>query len=173
MRAWLLAALLFSPLISQAAERYRLQPGEFPPLHSEQRVNGELVEADFIHRTGQFRKDGTGELVDFTLTPYAAVRYRNAEADLRDIPLGTRCEFFLYKDEQGTFSIAAALRGENEADAAAAEEQRKRHNVFLKARGLAAWIDRVDGTKLTLTFFGDPAGMKALFKDEGIDLAKW
>src|SRR5436190_9224876 len=129
MRAWLLAALLFSPLISQAAERYRLQPGEFPPLHSEQRVNGELVEADFIHRTGEFRKDGTGELVDFSLTPYAVIHYRNAEADLRDIPLGTRCEFFLYQDNK-----VAVIQAESEADPAASEEQRKTHNAFLKAR---------------------------------------
>ena len=175
MRAWLLAALLFSPLTNHAAEPapYQLKSGEFPPLHSEHRVSGELVEADFIHRAGQFRKEGAGELVDFTLTPYAAVRYRNAEADLRDIPLGARCEFFLYQDVQGAFIKAAAVQAESEADAAATEEQRKKHNAFLKVRGLAAWIDRVDGRKLTVTFFGDPAGVHALFKDEGIVPELW
>ena len=175
MRVWLLAALLLSPLTNYAAEPalYQLKPGEFPPLHSEHRVNGELVEADFIHRTGQFRTEGTGELVDFTLTPYAAVRYRNAEADLRDIPLGARCEFFLYQDAAGAFTKAAAVQSEPDADAAASEAQRKRHNAFLKVRGLAAWIDRVDGKKLTVTLFGDPAGMRALFKDEDVDAEKW
>ena len=168
MRAWLLAALFLSPLILKAAEPYQLKAGEFPPLHSEQRVSGELVEADFIHRAGQFQMEGTGELVDFTLTPYAIVRYRNAEADLRDIPLGTRCEFYLYAGNK-----VAGMAAEPGADAAATEEQRKKHVAFLKARGLAAWIDRVDGMKLTLTFFGDPAGMKALFKDEGIEPEKW
>ena len=175
MRVWLLAALLLSPLSNYAAEPapYQLKPGEFPPLHSEHRVSGELVEADFIHRTGQFRKEGGGELVDFTLTPFAAVRYRNAEADLRDIPLGARCEFFLYQDATGAFTKAAAVQAESDADAAATEEQRKKHNAVLKVRGLAAWIDRVDGKKLTVTFFGDPAGVRALFKDEGIVPEQW
>lgn len=168
MRAWLLAALLLSPLILEAAELYQLKPGEFPPLNSERRVSGELVEADFIHRAGEFRMEGSGELVGFALTPYAIVRYRNAEADLRDIPLGTRCEFFLYAENK-----AAVVQAEAGADPAASEEQRKMHNAFLKARGLAAWIDRVDGKKLTLTFFGDPVGMKSLFKDDGIDSGKW
>ena len=169
MRAWLLAALLLSPLAHHAAEpAYQLKPGEFPPLNSERRVSGELVEADFVHRTGEFRMEGSGELVDFTLTPFAVVRYRNAEADLRDIPLGTRCEFFLYAENK-----VGGVQAETGADAAASEEQRKKHNAFLKARGLAAWIDRVDGMKLMVTFFGDPAGMKALFKDDGIEGEKW
>ena len=168
MRAWLLAALLLPPFAQSAEPAYQLKPGEFPPRHSERRVSGELVEADFVHRAGEFRMEGSGELVDFTLTPFAVVRYRNAEADLRDIPLGTRCEFFLYAENK-----VAGVQAEASADAAASEEQRKKHNAFLKARGLAAWIDRVDGMKLTVTFFGDPAGMKALFKDEGIDAEKW
>ena len=174
MRVWLLAALLLSPLTNYAAEpQYQLRPGEFPPLHSEHRVSGELAEADFIHRAGQFRTEGSGELVDFTLTPFAAVRYRNAEADLRDIPLGARCEFFLYQDAQGAFTQAAAVQAESDVDTAATEEQRKKHNAFLKVRGVAAWIDRVDGKKLTVTFFGDPAGLHALFKDEGIVSEQW
>lgn len=50
-----------------------------------------------------------------------------------------------------------------------AERQRKKHNAFLKERGLPAWIDRVDGDKLTVTLFsGDQTGLKALFKDENI-----
>jgi len=50
-----------------------------------------------------------------------------------------------------------------------AERQRKKHNAFLKARGLPAWIDRVDGDKLTITLFsGDQTGLKSLFKDEGV-----
>ncbi len=49
------------------------------------------------------------------------------------------------------------------------ERQRRKHNAFLKERGLPAWIDRVDGGKLTVTLFsGDQTGLKALFKDEGV-----
>src|SRR5438309_1369281 len=68
---------------------YQPKPLEFPPHHSDHRVSGELVSADFIHRTGQFRMSKTGELLDFTMPAYGAINYLNAEADLRDVPLGT------------------------------------------------------------------------------------
>jgi hypothetical protein len=237
---------------------YQLKPGEFPPVHSEHRVAGELVKADGIRRVGQFRTDGGGELVDFTLLPFASAIYLNAYADLRDLPTGTHMVFFLYQDEKGAFTKVARLMddysvaagqgltyrldavkpdanklvvtkqnlAENQlnlggrelrvddktrfwkndkqvkaadlaigdpllfnltGDAAkgqerctdvwagaethklAAERQRKKHNAFLKERGLPAWIDRVDGGKLTVTLFsGDQTGLKALFKDEGV-----
>src|SRR5438045_3769174 len=54
---------------------YQPKPGEFPPHHSDRRVSGELVSADFIHRTGQFRMSKNGELVDFTMPPYGSVIY--------------------------------------------------------------------------------------------------
>ncbi len=243
---------------------YQLKPGEFPPRGSEHRISGELLEADFIHRTGQFRNSATGELVDFTLLPYGVIKYLNAEADLRDLPLGARFEFSLYQDQHGAFtqaalmadeftqlagagityrldktSVAGAGQGQLEvvrqsvprnelnlgneqwlvdsrtriwkgdkqiplADMAvgdallvnftggqekprpcsdiwigaetqklATERQRTAHKDFLKARGLPAWIDRVDGKKLTVSLFGDPAGLAALFKDEGIDPQVW
>ena len=61
---------------------YQPKPLEFPPHHSDRRISGELVSADFIHRTGQFRMSKTGELVEFTMPPYGAVNYLNAEAGL-------------------------------------------------------------------------------------------
>lgn len=121
MRAWLaLLLLLVWPLAASAGESakldpnipyrtdaanehlpwYRLTSGQFPPLGSEHRIGGELVEADFVHRTGQFRTAGTGELVNFTLLPFGSILYLAAEADLRDVPLGTYFQFFLYQDEQ-------------------------------------------------------------------------
>ena len=33
---------------------YQPKPLEFPPHHSDRRIGGELVSADFIHRSGQF-----------------------------------------------------------------------------------------------------------------------
>ncbi len=241
---------------------YRLKPGEFPPEHSEHRMYGELVAADFIHRTGEFRVEQSGELAAFTLLPFGVVKYAGAEADLRDIPLGTRCAFFLYQDAQGAFMKAAAIwdtftqsieagetlrveqaspangrlrvarRGPDgtprepspmdltmddqtlvwkggkhgsigdvaegddilvntrsiasgnparcieiwvgiESQKLATEQQRKKHVDFIKKRGLAAWIDRVEGKKLVVTLFGDPAGLAALCKDEAIVPAQW
>src|ERR1700716_2511446 len=88
---------------------YQLKPGEFPPRGSEHIVTGELVEADFIHRGGQFRVSSTGELVDFKLLPCATVSFLNAGGDLRDIPLGTSLHFSLYQDENGAFTKAATI----------------------------------------------------------------
>lgn len=160
---------------------YSLKPGEFPPRGSEHVVDGELVEADFIHRSGQMRIKDTGKLLDFTLLPFAAVMHLDAEADLRDVPLGTFCQFFCYQDERGDFTKVAAMRAALPSDAPAGREarklategQRKRHHAFLKERGLAAQIDRVEGKKLTVTLFGNPADLQDLLKTEGIDPARW
>jgi hypothetical protein len=276
MRVSALVVLMLCPLAMNAAEParvdpkylfrtdfanahlpwYVIKPGEFPPLHSEHRVGGELVEADFIHRAGQFRRSDTGELVDFTLPAFGSVSYLNAEADLRDVPLGTYMVFFLYQDEKGAFTKAASIQDEytmlasqgftyrlNEAKLAegkifvttagpdriqlavndktrvwkgdkqvkltdlavgddllvnltantatsrgrctdiwvgaenhklATERQRKKHTAFLKERGLPAWIDRVEGRKLTVTLLsGHKTDLQALFKEDHIVPAQW
>ncbi len=244
-------------LANQDLPWYRLKPGEFPPLHSEHSVAGVLLEADFLHRSGQFRRLDDGVLVDFTLPPFGTILYLDAEADLRDVPLGTLLHFSTYQDEQGGFTRVATIRDEftmlagagladrldgigpgggklsvtatkpsgevggpgrrelrvdehtrfwkadkaaklpdlavgdallvntsgdvrcadvwagPEARGLATERQRGRHKAFLRERGLPAWIDRVEGKKLTVTLLGDPAGLRALLKDEGIDLAQW
>jgi hypothetical protein len=91
---------------------YRLQPGVFPPYHSDHRVGGTLVAEDFVRRAGRFRIDRTGELVDFTMPPYGTIAFRNAEAELRDVPLGTFFLFFLHQDEQGAFTRLATMQDE-------------------------------------------------------------
>lgn len=96
---------------------YLPKPLEFPPHHSDRRISGELVSADFIHRSGQFRTSKTGELVDFTMPPYGAINYLNAEADLRDVPLGTFFLFFLNQDSSGGFTRLAAMQDQFTMDA--------------------------------------------------------
>ena len=96
---------------------YQLKPGEFPPHHSDHRVSGELVQADFIHRTGQFRTTKTGELVDFTMPPFGSIGFLNAEADLRDVPLGTYFLFFLNQDAHGKFTRLATMEDQFTMDA--------------------------------------------------------
>jgi hypothetical protein len=96
---------------------YQPKPHEFPPHHSDRRISGELVTLDFIHRIGQFRTSKSGELVDFTMPPYGNMMYLNAEADLRDMPLGTYCLFFLNQDSPGNFTRLATLRDEYSIDA--------------------------------------------------------
>jgi hypothetical protein len=156
---------------------YRLKPGEFPPLGSGREVGGVLVEADYIHRSGVFRRDGDGVLVSFMLPPFGSVSYLDAEADLRDVPLETHFQFRLYPDEKGLLNQAAKMEDDasrTHTPTPATEAQRKRHFAFLKARGVPAWIDRVDGDRLTVTLFSsEPAALEALFKAEGIDPAQW
>lgn len=96
---------------------YQLKNGEFPPHHSDKRIGGELVQADFIHRTGQFRMNKTGELVTFTMPPYGAINHLNAEADLRDVPLGTFFLFFLNQDANGNFTKLATMQDQFTMDA--------------------------------------------------------
>ena len=237
---------------------YQLKPGEFPPYHSDHRVSGVLIAANFYHRSGTFRTSN-GELVDFTMPPFGTVYHLNAEAELRDVPLGTFFLFFLHQDEHGAFTRVATMQdeysmlaghgftyrldeatpeklkvtkqkksdtdkpnvGTNEllVDAATrvwkgdqrialgdlkpgddllinltgqnprhcsdvwvgaethqhvTDAQRKKHATFLKERGLPAWIDRVDGKKVTVTLFAsDRANMQAFLKNEGIDPAHW
>ncbi|MEO6785443.1 MAG: hypothetical protein ABI318_04855 [Chthoniobacteraceae bacterium] len=96
---------------------YAPKPLEFPPHHSDRRISGELVSADFIHRTGQFRASRTGELMDFTMPPYGAINYLNAEAELRDVPLGTFFLFFLNQDAHGNFTRLATMQDQFTMDA--------------------------------------------------------
>ena len=235
---------------------YQLKPGEFPPHHSDLRIGGELVQADFIHRTGQFRVNKTGELKSFSMPPYGAINYLNSEADLRDVPMGTFFLFFLNQDAEGGFTRLATMQDQYTMDAghsfsyrldearlaegkllvtkqslpkkqpdlgkqellvndqtrvwkgdkqvkladlvpgdellynrsaATAEKpglcidiwagaethkkttdkQRQKFAEFTKFRGLPGWIDKVDGTKLSITLFsGDAHSFKDTFMEK-------
>lgn len=123
-------------------------PPVFPLLGSAQSVRGELVCADFIHRIGQFRT-ANGELVSFTMPPYAIVTYRGTESDLRDVPLGTQFDFLLLPDDEQRLSRLVGTKDGQDAD----EAQRKRFIEFTTARGIAGWIDHTAGKTLTVTFF--------------------
>lgn len=122
--------------------------GEFPPFGSTKSVTGELISADFIHRTGQIRTSD-GHLVRFTMPPCAIFQYRGAESDLRDVPLGTRMEYLMLPDEDGGLTrLIATKHGQAPDDA-----QRQKFVAFTQARGLAGRVDGTDGKTLTVTFF--------------------
>ena len=72
-------------------------------------MTGELLKIDANQRGGEFRADGTGVVVDFTLPPFGSARYLNAEGDLSDLPLGTRYRFYLHPDEKGAFTKASLV----------------------------------------------------------------
>jgi hypothetical protein len=141
---------------------------EFPPLGSATAVRGVLESVDFIHRTGHFRTivsdKATGELRRFTMPPYAIMTYRGAEADLREVPLGTEFEFLLLPDAGGELTRLVGTRHGGEADDANPQkaEQQQKFVEFTTARGLAGWVDHTAGKRVTVTFFsGDPVGFDA------------
>ncbi|MEM7010543.1 MAG: hypothetical protein AAF585_03565, partial [Verrucomicrobiota bacterium] len=76
-------------------EPFRPKPGEFPPLENAHSYRGELVFVDHANRRGSVRVKGEGGTYyrnaphPFAMLPYGMLRYHDAPADLRDIPLGT------------------------------------------------------------------------------------
>jgi hypothetical protein len=77
-----------------ANEPFRPEAGKFPPLEKSHAYRGELVFVDHANRRGSIRVQGSGMFFrndphPFAMLPYGIVRYHDAPADLRDIPLGT------------------------------------------------------------------------------------
>jgi hypothetical protein len=77
-----------------ADEPFRPEAGKFPPLEKAHAYRGELVFVDHANRRGSIRVQGSGMFFrndphPFAMLPYGIVRYHDAPADLRDIPLGT------------------------------------------------------------------------------------
>ncbi len=73
---------------------YRPEAGKFPALEKAHTYRGELVFTDHANRRGSIRVQGSGMFFrndphPFAMLPYGMVRYHDAPADLRDIPLGT------------------------------------------------------------------------------------
>lgn len=142
-----LVCLLFAAALCTQNESVAAPP-VFPPADSATVVRGELVSADFIHRTGEFRTPAD-ELMSFRMPPYAIMTYRGAESDLRDVPLGTGMEFVLIPDESGALTQLIGTRHGTMPD----EDGRNRFIRFTRARGLAGWIDATAGRTVTVTFF--------------------
>ncbi|HEX3135578.1 MAG TPA: hypothetical protein VHX44_18595, partial [Planctomycetota bacterium] len=255
------APQLFAANINDDVPKYLNAQRPFPAWESAKSVDGSLVEADVIHRRGIFREDGSGTLRTFTMPANGVVARLGADADLRDIPLGTHGRFYLLPDQSGALVRLAALhddssllirdgvqwkvegidaasgtiavfpqkdgqpaigavrfdlksdqhtrfrKGEGEAtvgdlvvgdlllvdlvgDGAqrrcsevwvgadaqtrAVEALRKTHLDFLKIRGLPAWVDGIDGKRMTVTLFAvSPAALDATLKLADINPEQW
>ena len=89
--------MVFFILVSNARseeEPYRPELGKFPPLEKAHSYRGELVFVDHANRRGSIRIKGEGMYFrnkphPFAMLPYGIIRYHNAPAQLRDIPIGT------------------------------------------------------------------------------------
>ena len=75
-------------------EPFRPETGKFPPLEKAHSYRGELVFVDHANRRGSIRIQGEGMYFrnkphPFAMLPYGIIRYHNAPAQLRDVPIGT------------------------------------------------------------------------------------
>jgi hypothetical protein len=80
----------------------KITPGKvIVPTDAMRRPWGELVSLDLKTRTGKFRKDGTDEIISFTVLPYAELLHHATFGDLQDFRVGERAIFRLHQNEQG------------------------------------------------------------------------
>lgn len=151
MRLFFALLLLASPL--HAVEL------TFPKVAAAKRVQGELVSADFVHRSGQFRTE-KGELIDFTMPAYAIMKYRGSEADMREVPLGTKMDFLLLHGETGRPAPLLTTDDGQKPD----PEQQKKFREFTEKRGVAGWITKTEAKTVNVALFsGDPAFYEASY----------
>jgi hypothetical protein len=77
----------------------KIKPGEvIVPTDAMRRIWGELVSLDLKTRTGSFRKDGTDEIMKFTVLPYAELLHHASFGDLQDFRIGERAIFRLHEN---------------------------------------------------------------------------
>ena len=149
----LIAATLAAVPTAHAAEA-----PVFPQKSAAKSVRGELLSADYVHRTGVFRAED-GSLVCFSMPPYGIMRLHGAEADMREVPLGSKLTFQLLSDEDGHLTRLLTTDDGHQGPPDAA--QVKRFADFTVARGVAGWIDKTEGNLVTVTFFSsDPQAFK-------------
>lgn len=95
-------------------ELFRPEAGKFPPLEKAHSYRGELVFVDHANRRGSIRVEGDGMFFrndphPFAMLPYGIVRYHDAPADLRDVPLGTVMHVRAFLPPDPTTSVVPVL----------------------------------------------------------------
>jgi hypothetical protein len=80
----------------------KIIPGQvIVPTDKMRRIWGELIGFDFAARTGTFRKEGTDEVLKFTVLPYAELLHHAAFGDVQDFRIGERAIFRLHENDAG------------------------------------------------------------------------
>jgi len=79
----------------------KIVPGQvIVPTEAMRRIWGELVSLDLKTRTGTFRKEGTDEIMSFTVLPYAELLHHATYGDLQDFRTGERAIFRLHENSE-------------------------------------------------------------------------
>ena len=83
----------------------KIQPGKvIVPTDAMRRIWGELVSMDLKTRSGTFRKEGTDEIMPFTVLPYAELYHHAAFGDLQDFRIGMRGIFRMHEAADGQWT---------------------------------------------------------------------
>lgn len=122
-----------------------------------QRPWGELVSMDLATRTGTFRKDGSDEIVKFTVMPYSELLHHATFGDLEDFRVGERAIFRLHEDEKGEWNLLTYIQDEMN---------------FLKNHGERYQVDSIDAAAGTFTVtqgnWDDPKLKEPFIRTKGI-----
>ncbi|QDS86357.1 hypothetical protein EC9_05180 [Rosistilla ulvae] len=118
--AALCLSLSLFTIASTADEPFRPEAGTFPALEKSHSYRGELVFVDHANRRGSIRVQGSGMFFrndphPFAMLPYGIVRYHDAPADLRDIPLGTVLHVRAFLPPDPTISAVPVLPVNNKS----------------------------------------------------------
>lgn len=121
---YLLALVIFTGMLNAEDIKlgeYRIEPGKFPDITKGKYLSGELVMVDPINRRAALRLDGDGvenrydkaAATRIAMLPYGSIWYNGAQAELRDIPIGTHVHGIFYLPPKGDNSIPE-YEGRNE-----------------------------------------------------------
>lgn len=91
----------------------KIIPGQvIVPTDAMRRIWGELISVDLQTRTGKFRKEGTDEVMGFTVLPYAELLHHAAFGDLQDFRIGERAIFRLHENDAGEWTWLTYIQDE-------------------------------------------------------------
>ncbi len=83
----------------------KINPGKvIVPTDAMRRIWGELISVDLATRSGTFRKEGTDEIMPFTVLPYAELLHHASFGDLQDFRIGVRGIFRMHEAADGQWT---------------------------------------------------------------------
>jgi hypothetical protein len=101
----LLVAADPAPPATPAKPVLKIIPGQvIVPTDAMRRIWGELISIDLKTRTGTFRKEGTDEVMSFTVLPYAELLHHASFGDLQDFRIGVRAIFRMHENANGEWT---------------------------------------------------------------------
>jgi hypothetical protein len=136
-----------------AKPKLKITPGKvIVPTDAMRRIWGELVSVDLVTRTGTFRKEGTDEVMPFTVMPYAELLHHATFGDLDDYRIGERAIFRMHENDAGEWVWLTYIQDEMN---------------FLNNHGEYYHVTAIDPAKGTMTVT-DANADKSYVRTEGI-----